>query len=105
MRMDGDWLPSAKAIAVKAQILQWQRDAPDDKIIIFTQFLMMYAFSIVEGEGTVELMLTRTGRGSLAVSVTTKAGNTLRYATGWSSSCAPRESRCVLTDIHTVHRR
>lgn len=28
-------LPSAKTIAIKNKILEWQRDAPDDKIIVF----------------------------------------------------------------------
>ncbi|KAK8128624.1 hypothetical protein PG984_009732 [Apiospora sp. TS-2023a] len=32
-------VPSAKTTTVKHTILEWQKDAPDDKIIIFTQFL------------------------------------------------------------------
>lgn len=32
-------VPSAKTTMVKSTILQWQAEAPDDKIIIFTQFL------------------------------------------------------------------
>ena len=38
----GEMLPSAKTIALKQQVLQWQEEAPDDKIIIFTQFRLMY---------------------------------------------------------------
>ncbi|CAI6332506.1 unnamed protein product [Periconia digitata] len=34
-------LPSAKTIAVKAQILNWIKENPDVKIIIYTQFLAM----------------------------------------------------------------
>ncbi|KFY84973.1 hypothetical protein V500_08836 [Pseudogymnoascus sp. VKM F-4518 (FW-2643)] len=34
-------LPSSKTIALKAQILRWIHEAPDDKILIFTQFRMM----------------------------------------------------------------
>ncbi|KFY43882.1 hypothetical protein V495_03733 [Pseudogymnoascus sp. VKM F-4514 (FW-929)] len=34
-------LPSSKAIALKSQILRWIHEAPDDKILIFTQFRMM----------------------------------------------------------------
>ena len=34
-------LPSAKTIAIKAQILNWIHEAPNQKIIIFTQFLYM----------------------------------------------------------------
>ncbi|KAF2645627.1 hypothetical protein P280DRAFT_531914 [Massarina eburnea CBS 473.64] len=34
-------LPSAKTIAVKAQILNWVKENPDVKIIIYTQFLAM----------------------------------------------------------------
>ncbi|KFZ20291.1 hypothetical protein V501_00200 [Pseudogymnoascus sp. VKM F-4519 (FW-2642)] len=34
-------LPSAKTIALKAQILHWVHEAPDDKILVFTQFRMM----------------------------------------------------------------
>ncbi|KFY29006.1 hypothetical protein V493_02602 [Pseudogymnoascus sp. VKM F-4281 (FW-2241)] len=34
-------LPSSKTIALKAQILLWVHEAPDDKILIFTQFRMM----------------------------------------------------------------
>jgi SNF2 family DNA or RNA helicase len=35
-------LPSAKTIAIKAQILNWVRENPEVKIIIYTQFLAMY---------------------------------------------------------------
>ncbi|KFY34561.1 hypothetical protein V494_06643 [Pseudogymnoascus sp. VKM F-4513 (FW-928)] len=34
-------LPSSKTIALKAQVLRWMNEAPDDKILIFTQFRMM----------------------------------------------------------------
>jgi hypothetical protein len=34
-------LPSAKTIAIKAQILNWTRENPTTKIIIYTQFLAM----------------------------------------------------------------
>ncbi|OBT72359.1 hypothetical protein VF21_07500 [Pseudogymnoascus sp. 05NY08] len=34
-------LPSSKTIALKAQVLRWVHEAPDDKILIFTQFKMM----------------------------------------------------------------
>lgn len=36
-----DVLPSAKTIAVKAQILNWTKENPHVKIIIYTQFLAM----------------------------------------------------------------
>lgn len=36
-----DILPSAKTIAVKAQILNWRKENPDVKIIVYTQFLPM----------------------------------------------------------------
>lgn len=32
---------SAKTIAIKETILRWQHEAPDDKIIIFTQWILM----------------------------------------------------------------
>lgn len=38
IEMDGHLLPSAKTLAVKAQILNWKDEAPQEKIIIFTQF-------------------------------------------------------------------
>ncbi|KAI9815366.1 MAG: hypothetical protein M1832_005505 [Thelocarpon impressellum] len=41
INLPGDMLPSAKTVAVKRQILEWQRDAPDDKLVIFTQFRLM----------------------------------------------------------------
>jgi hypothetical protein len=34
-------LPSAKTIAIKAQILNWIRENPSVKIIVYTQFLAM----------------------------------------------------------------
>ncbi|KAI1171190.1 P-loop containing nucleoside triphosphate hydrolase protein [Nemania sp. FL0916] len=33
-------VPSAKTVAVKEAILEWQSEAPDDKIIVFTEFKM-----------------------------------------------------------------
>ena len=36
-----DVLPSAKTLAVKAQILNWVRENPNVKIIVYTQFLAM----------------------------------------------------------------
>ncbi|KAI2479565.1 HepA Superfamily II DNA-RNA helicase [Pyrenophora tritici-repentis] len=36
-----DVLPSAKTIAVKSQILNWQKEKADVKIIVYTQFLAM----------------------------------------------------------------
>ncbi|KAF3039514.1 hypothetical protein E8E12_004791 [Didymella heteroderae] len=57
----GDWLslggeevlPSAKTIAVKAQVLNWIRENPSVKIIIYTQFLAMIRIltKICEREG------------------------------------------------------
>ncbi|KAI9852139.1 MAG: hypothetical protein M1838_001763 [Thelocarpon superellum] len=41
MNQSGDLLPSAKTIALKAQILDWMKDGPNDKIIIFTQWRLM----------------------------------------------------------------
>lgn len=35
-------LPSAKTLAIKAQILNWTREDPKVKIIVYTQFLAMY---------------------------------------------------------------
>lgn len=37
-----DILPSAKTIALKAQILNWIKENPQIKIIVYTQFLAMY---------------------------------------------------------------
>ena len=42
--VDGHILPSAKTLAIKAQILNWLSDAPKEKIIIFTQFHEMWVF-------------------------------------------------------------
>jgi hypothetical protein len=36
-----DVLPSAKTLAIKAQILNWRKENPEVKIIIYTQFLAM----------------------------------------------------------------
>lgn len=45
LSMGGDEvLPSAKTIAIKAQVLNWFRENPDVKIIIYTQFLAMYVY-------------------------------------------------------------
>ncbi|KAK5160796.1 hypothetical protein LTS14_001809 [Recurvomyces mirabilis] len=41
INMRGEVLPSAKTMAAKAQILNWMEEAPDAKIIVFTQFLPM----------------------------------------------------------------
>lgn len=38
---DGHMLPSAKTLAVKAQILNWHKDDPTAKIIVYTQFMSM----------------------------------------------------------------
>ncbi|KAI9883645.1 MAG: hypothetical protein M1823_004592 [Watsoniomyces obsoletus] len=38
LNLSADILPSAKLVAAKAQILKWQQEAPEDKIIVFTQF-------------------------------------------------------------------
>jgi len=40
-REGNDILPSAKTIAIKAQILEWFKEKPDVKIIIYTQFISM----------------------------------------------------------------
>jgi SNF2 family DNA or RNA helicase len=37
-------LPSAKTTAVKAQILNWKRENPEVKVIVYTQFLAMFVF-------------------------------------------------------------
>ena len=39
--VDGHLLPSAKTLAIKAQILNWIEESPKEKIIIFTQFIEM----------------------------------------------------------------
>ncbi|KAJ2983324.1 hypothetical protein NUW58_g6270 [Xylaria curta] len=46
-------VPSAKTIAVKDAILQWQSEAPDDKIIIFMEFKMTGAIigRMLQAEG------------------------------------------------------
>jgi hypothetical protein len=41
LELSGHALPSAKTMALKAQVLLWMKDSPNDKIIIFTQFLDM----------------------------------------------------------------
>ena len=38
IEMDGQLLPSAKTTAIKAQIVNWKKEAPGEKIIIFTIF-------------------------------------------------------------------
>ncbi|KAF2838673.1 hypothetical protein M501DRAFT_1016765 [Patellaria atrata CBS 101060] len=46
LAMERHVLPSAKTVAVKAQILNWLREDPDCKIIVFTQWLnMIYILS------------------------------------------------------------
>lgn len=40
LNLPGEMLPSAKTIALKHQILNWQQEAPD-KIVVFTQFRLM----------------------------------------------------------------
>lgn len=37
----GSILPSAKTLAIKAQVLNWMEESPTEKIIIFTQFVEM----------------------------------------------------------------
>ncbi|KAF2152369.1 hypothetical protein K461DRAFT_241503 [Myriangium duriaei CBS 260.36] len=37
----GEMIPSAKTLAVKAQILEWKKIAPHDKIILFTNWIPM----------------------------------------------------------------
>ncbi|EMD69377.1 hypothetical protein COCSADRAFT_67919, partial [Bipolaris sorokiniana ND90Pr] len=39
--LDDDVLPSAKTIAVKSQIMNWIKENPNVKIIVYTQFLAM----------------------------------------------------------------
>jgi RING-type zinc-finger len=41
LNMEGELLPSAKTIALKALILEWMAEAPNEKIVIFTQFRLM----------------------------------------------------------------
>ncbi|MCJ1390904.1 hypothetical protein MMC18_003765 [Xylographa bjoerkii] len=41
IEMDGKVLPSAKTAALVAQIEEWQKQEPESKIIVFTQFMMM----------------------------------------------------------------
>ncbi|KAI9877522.1 MAG: hypothetical protein M1830_003663 [Pleopsidium flavum] len=53
LNLPGEMLPSAKMIALKHRILEWQQEAPDDKIVVFTQFRLMARIiaKICEGEG------------------------------------------------------
>lgn len=46
-------VPSAKTTAVKATILEWQSQAPDDKIIVFVEFKLTGAVlgRVLEAEG------------------------------------------------------
>jgi SNF2 family DNA or RNA helicase len=39
--LSGEVLPSAKSLAVKAQVLEWIAEEPDVKIIIYTQWIPM----------------------------------------------------------------
>jgi SNF2 family DNA or RNA helicase len=41
LELNGEVLPSAKTIAVKAQILEWIEEDPEVKIIIYSQFIGM----------------------------------------------------------------
>lgn len=41
LQMNGEVLPSAKTLAVKAQILEWIEEDPDVKIICYSQFIDM----------------------------------------------------------------
>ena len=41
--MDDDIVPSTKTAAVTEQVEQWLQDFPTEKIIIFSQFHLMYA--------------------------------------------------------------
>ena len=41
IEMGGHILPSAKTLAIKAQVLNWMEESPEEKIIIFVQFLDM----------------------------------------------------------------
>ncbi|KAI9765896.1 MAG: hypothetical protein M1840_007037 [Geoglossum simile] len=41
LNMEGELLPSAKTIALKAIILEWMAEAPNEKIVVFTQFRLM----------------------------------------------------------------
>ncbi|GAM88540.1 hypothetical protein ANO11243_065730 [Dothideomycetidae sp. 11243] len=41
LEASGEMIPSSKTMVVKTQILEWQEKVPDDKIIIFTQWLGM----------------------------------------------------------------
>ncbi|KAI9679232.1 MAG: hypothetical protein M1817_005251 [Caeruleum heppii] len=41
INLGDEMLPSSKLVAVKSAILKWQREAPEDKIVIFTQFRLM----------------------------------------------------------------
>ncbi len=50
--LKGEVLPSAKTLAVKAQVLEWINDDPDVKIIIYTQWIPMVSVSsrCIQGE-------------------------------------------------------
>jgi SNF2 family DNA or RNA helicase len=41
LQMNGEVLPSAKTLAVKAQVLEWISEDPDVKIICYSQFIPM----------------------------------------------------------------
>jgi SNF2 family DNA or RNA helicase len=41
LKMNGEVLPSAKTLAVKAQVLEWIYEDPDVKIICYSQFIDM----------------------------------------------------------------
>jgi hypothetical protein len=40
LSMGGEVFPSAKMTALKCHLVKWFRDAPNDKVIIFSQFLL-----------------------------------------------------------------
>ena len=50
--LKGEILPSAKTIAVKAQVLQWVSENPEVKIIIYTQWMPMVSFYVAENSAT-----------------------------------------------------
>ncbi len=52
LNLPGELLPSAKTIAFKQQVLEWIKETPNDKIVVFTQFRLMTRIlaKICEGE-------------------------------------------------------
>ncbi|KAI9848067.1 MAG: hypothetical protein M1837_001169 [Sclerophora amabilis] len=53
INMEGPMLASAKSAAVKKQILLWQAEAPQEKVVVYSQFRMMVTIigKICEEEG------------------------------------------------------